>query len=120
MLQRQDAADEAALGALSSRWRDHVRELEKRGWVRRLQVTPPAAPRVAVAASAGPEPTPEQRDAISAIADAAGYAVSFATGFALSLVGCVALVRALDRRQGPTRLQPVWISKGDSKGDASL
>jgi primosomal protein N' (replication factor Y) len=76
-LQRHDASDEAALGALSSRWRDHVRELEKRGWVRRLQVTPPAAPRVAVAASAGPEPTPEQRDAIEAIAAAAGRYAPF-------------------------------------------
>ena len=76
-LQLHDAADEAALGALSSRWRDHVRELEKRGWVRRLQVTPPAAPRVAVAASAGPEPTPEQRDAIEAIAAAAGRYAPF-------------------------------------------
>ena len=71
-LQRHEAVDEAALGALSSRWRDHVRELEKRGWVRRLRVAPPAAPRVAVAATAGPEPTPEQRDAIAAIAAAAG------------------------------------------------
>ena len=76
-LQRHEMADEAALGALSSRWRDHVRELEKRGWVRRLQVTPPAAPRVAVAASAGPEPTPEQRDAIEAIAAAAGRYAPF-------------------------------------------
>jgi primosomal protein N' (replication factor Y) len=76
-LQRHDASDEAALGALSSRWRDHVRELEKRGWVRRIQVTPPAAPRVAVAASAGPEPTPEQRDAIEAIAAAAGRYAPF-------------------------------------------
>jgi len=76
-LQRHEAADEAALGALSSRWRDHLRELEKRGWVRRLQVTPPAAPRVAVAASAGPEPTPEQRDAIEAIAAAAGRYAPF-------------------------------------------
>ena len=77
LLHRHDAADEATLGALSSRWRDHVRELEKRGWVRRLQVTPPAAPRVAVAASAGPEPTPEQRDAIEAIAAAAGRYAPF-------------------------------------------
>jgi MFS family permease len=42
------------------------------------------------------------------IADAAGYATSFAVGFGLSLAGCLGLVRALDRRRGPVRLQPVW------------
>jgi MFS family permease len=44
------------------------------------------------------------------IADAAGYATSFLTGFALSVVGCLVLVRALDGRRGPARLQPVWTA----------
>ena len=42
------------------------------------------------------------------IGDAAGYAASFAVGFGLSLAGCLVLVRALDARRGPQRLQPVW------------
>jgi len=46
----------------------------------------------------------------AAIADAAGYAVSFSTGFILSLVGCLVLVRALDREHGPARVQPVWTA----------
>jgi MFS family permease len=44
------------------------------------------------------------------IGDAAGYATSFAVGFGLSLAGCVVLVRALDARRGPERLQPVWTA----------
>jgi MFS family permease len=46
----------------------------------------------------------------AAIADAAGYAVSFLTGFILSLAGCLALVRALDRKRGPARVQPAWTA----------
>lgn len=46
----------------------------------------------------------------AAIADATGYAVSFVTGFVLSSVGCLALVRALDRKLGPARLQPAWTA----------
>jgi MFS family permease len=46
----------------------------------------------------------------AAIADAAGYAVSFLTGFILSLAGCLALVRALDRERGPARVQPAWTA----------
>jgi MFS family permease len=42
------------------------------------------------------------------IADAAGYAPAFVTGFVLSGAGCLLLVHALDRRRGPARLQPVW------------
>jgi MFS family permease len=42
------------------------------------------------------------------IADATGYAPAFAASVALSALGCVALVRALDRRRGPTRLHSVW------------
>jgi predicted MFS family arabinose efflux permease len=42
------------------------------------------------------------------IADATGYAPTFVAGFLLSGVGCLVLVHSLDRRRGPTRLQPVW------------
>lgn len=46
----------------------------------------------------------------AAVADAAGYATSFTMGFGLSLAGCLVLVRALDARRGPERLQPVWTA----------
>jgi len=42
------------------------------------------------------------------IADAVGYAPTFVAGFVLSGLGCLVLVRNLDRRRGPGRLQPVW------------
>jgi len=42
------------------------------------------------------------------IADAVGYGPTFIVGFLLSLVGCLALVRGLDARLGPERLQLVW------------
>jgi MFS family permease len=44
------------------------------------------------------------------IADAMGYAPSFVAGFVLSGIGCLVLVRSLDSRRGPERLQPVWQS----------
>ena len=70
-LGHRDSADAATLATLSPRWRDHVRELEKRGWVTRLRTAePPAAPQTDVRAAPGPEPTPEQLSAIDAIAAA--------------------------------------------------
>jgi MFS family permease len=45
----------------------------------------------------------------AAIADVAGYAWSFSLGCVLSAVGCVLLVRAIDARRGPDRLQAVWF-----------
>jgi PAT family beta-lactamase induction signal transducer AmpG len=42
------------------------------------------------------------------IADAAGYAPAFVAGFVLSVAGCLVLVRSLDARRGPARVQPVW------------
>jgi MFS family permease len=55
------------------------------------------------------------------IADAAGYAPTFVAGFVLSVAGCLVLVRSLDARRGPARLQPVWSGAwgrggGRSKG----
>lgn len=43
------------------------------------------------------------------VADAAGYATSFGAGAVLSLLGCLALVHALDARRGPARLRAVWV-----------
>jgi MFS family permease len=42
------------------------------------------------------------------IADAVGYAPTFVVGCALSGIGCLVLVRSIDARRGPARLQPVW------------
>jgi MFS family permease len=42
------------------------------------------------------------------IADAVGYAPAFVAGFVLSVAGCLLLVRGIDARRGPVRLQPVW------------
>jgi primosomal protein N' (replication factor Y) len=71
-LRGRDAADGAELAALSARWRGHVRELEKRGWVTRLHTTEPPRPHAVVRAGPGPDPTPEQRNAIEAIVAARG------------------------------------------------
>ncbi len=71
-LRARDGADAAELGALSHRWRDHVRELEKRGWVMRLRVNDPPPPRAEVRTAQGLDPTPEQRHAIDAIVGAHG------------------------------------------------
>jgi len=76
-LEARDAADEATLAALSPRWRDHVRELEQRGWVLRLrEAAAPPAPRTPLVGD-GPPPTPEQQRAIEAIAAAAGRHAPF-------------------------------------------
>jgi MFS family permease len=44
----------------------------------------------------------------ASIADARGYAATFAVGVVLSGLGCLLLVRSLDARHGPERLQAVW------------
>jgi len=71
-LRARDGADAAELGGISNRWRDHVRELEKRGWVTRLRVNDPPPPRAEVRTAQGLDPTPEQRHAIDAIVGAHG------------------------------------------------
>ena len=42
------------------------------------------------------------------IGDAAGYGPAFFAGFVLSAVGCLFLVRSVDRGRGPERLARVW------------
>jgi len=79
-LGQRDHAGAAELATLSPRWRDHLRELEKRGWVTRLRQDLAAPPYAAVGAttrSAGPQPTPEQAAAVAAIDAAHGGFAAF-------------------------------------------
>jgi primosomal protein N' (replication factor Y) len=76
LLSRRASATEAELAAWSGRWREHVRELEKRGWVTRLQQAPVTASRP-VAAGPGPELVPAQREAVTAIGAATGTYAQF-------------------------------------------
>jgi len=71
------AVDASTLATRSPRWREHLRELERRGWVVKLKVAAAAAPPRTVPVAAGPEPSSEQQTAIAAIAAAAGHHVSF-------------------------------------------
>lgn len=48
--------------------------------------------------------------AAASIGDAVGYVAAFAAGTVISGAGCVALVRALDARWGPERLQSAWTT----------
>ncbi len=76
-LERVESADEASLAALSPRWREHLRELEKRGWVAPLAIaaaTNVAAPPIA---REGPAPTPGQQHAIDVIGAATGRFAPF-------------------------------------------
>jgi len=72
-------AGAAELGALSARWRDHLRELEKRGWVIRVREDVAAAmpSSTSAAAESGPELTPEQQTAVAAIEAARGRFAPF-------------------------------------------
>jgi primosomal protein N' (replication factor Y) len=81
LLAAQGSAGAAELGALSTRWRDHVRELEKRGWVVRVraEAVPVASSPDALEAARGigPELTPEQSRAVAAIEAAHGTYAPF-------------------------------------------
>ena len=78
-LHEREWADAETLGSLSPRWREHVRELEKRGWVARIRVGHGAhcgrgddlGQETSVLEPA-PQPTPEQQRAIEAIDGASG------------------------------------------------
>jgi primosomal protein N' (replication factor Y) len=67
------------LAALSTRWREHLRELEKRGWVLRTSeaAAPAAAWTTAEASRLGPELTPEQDAAVRAVDAARGRFAPF-------------------------------------------
>jgi primosomal protein N' (replication factor Y) len=81
LLAAQGSAGAAELGALSTRWRDHVRELEKRGWVVRVRAeTVPragSAEALEAARAIGPDLTPEQSRALAAIEAAHGTYAPF-------------------------------------------
>ena len=62
---------ETELAALSPRWREHLRELERRGWVTELRVEDPIRPAPLVQAARGPELSAAQQDAVAAIGSAA-------------------------------------------------
>ncbi len=76
----RDAAGAAELAALSPRWRDHLRELEQRGWVTRVRYDV-GVPGISATSGAvlerGPALMPEQAAAVDAIDDAQGRSVSF-------------------------------------------
>ncbi|HWJ04639.1 MAG TPA: primosomal protein N' [Steroidobacteraceae bacterium] len=79
-LEAHEPAGAAELAAVSPRWREHLRELEKRGWVTRT-LEASAGPAAAGAHDApvvtGPVLTPEQQTAVQAIAAAHGGFASF-------------------------------------------
>ena len=77
-LEARESAGAGELAAVSTRWRDHLRELEKRGWVTRLRqdATEPRASRT-LPVQAGPELLPAQRVAVDAIAAAQGTYAPF-------------------------------------------
>ncbi len=54
--------------------------------------------------------------AAASIGDAAGYLASFAAGTLVSGIGCLVLVRSLDARRGPARLQDAWTAGRASPG----
>jgi len=77
-LSEREFADEAELASRSPRWREHLRELEKRGWASRLRAEVPdlrfngcpvTAPR--------PQPSAHQQAAIDAISAAHGRFAPF-------------------------------------------
>ena len=70
----------AEFSALSPRWRDHVRELEKRGWVTRVRAEvarPPRGPNGTPAIGSPHTLTSEQAEAVAAIDAAHGAFTSF-------------------------------------------
>ena len=78
-LETHGPAGAAELGALSNRWRDHLRELERRGWVIRVreEVSLPPLARPAAAAVAELQLTPEQGTAVTTIVAALGRHAPF-------------------------------------------
>jgi primosomal protein N' (replication factor Y) len=78
-LEAHEPAGAAELVAVSPRWREHLRELEKRGWVTRTHEPSVGHAFVAQPAGAatGPTLTPEQDAAVQAIVAAHGSFASF-------------------------------------------
>ena len=77
-LERHGPAGAAELSAVSGRWREHLRELEKRGWVSRArEPSPPAPHRAHAVPASGPPLTPEQQEAVHAVDEARGRFAHF-------------------------------------------
>jgi primosomal protein N' (replication factor Y) len=110
-LESRASAGAAELELLSTRWREHVRELEKRGWVTRLRHDLTAAPAQGTPTSQrGPELTPEQRRAVEAIAAAHGRIAPFllhgVTGSGKTEVYLQAIARVVARGEQALVLVP--------------
>lgn len=56
----------------------------------------------------------------ASIADAVGYAPTFVIGTVLSGLGCLVLVRSIDARKGPQRLQSAWTATRPPAAGAQL
>jgi primosomal protein N' (replication factor Y) len=77
-LAARDGADAGELAAVSTRWREHLRELDRRGWITRVRHSlTSAAARSTHPAQAGPQLLPAQRVAVDAIAAAQGAYAPF-------------------------------------------
>ena len=109
LLTARTAVTEAELAAWSNRWRDHVRELERRGWIARIQQAPATVTRPVVAV-AGPTLLDSQRDAVEAVDRAAGTYAQFllrgVTGSGKTEVYLRAIERVVARGQQALVLVP--------------
>lgn len=77
-LRDRDSADEGELASRSPRWRDHLRELEKRGWASRLRAEVPGSSRCSFSVTTPrPLPSGHQQAAIDAIVAARGRFAPF-------------------------------------------
>ena len=71
-LERRRDVSESELAVLTPRWREHLRELEKRGWAVQLNVDEPPALTPTVRIARGPVLSTPQQDAVAAIGEAGG------------------------------------------------
>ena len=106
---RRDAG-EGELAALSPRWREHLRELERRGWVVEVRVEDPTPPAPSLDIARGPELSSPQQSAVTAIAQAAGQFRQFllhgVTGSGKTEVYLRAIERVVEQRQQALVLVP--------------